>query len=63
MTPRSQPNEQIATALTAAGLLAVSVDGWVYVQLPDGRAMCISAEYGASLDVDFYDSDPTGELP
>lgn len=51
-------HERIAGELTEAGLDARPIDGWVYVALDDGRLMCISAEYGQSLDVSFYASPP-----
>lgn len=40
--------------LTEQGLDARPIDGWVYVVLTDGRVMCISAEYGQSLEVTVY---------
>lgn len=47
-------NEVIARVLTENGLPARSEDGWVQVTLSNGIEMTISAEYGQSLDVDFY---------
>lgn len=36
-------------------------DGWVYVKTADGKAMCICAEWGSSLDVVVGDQERPGE--
>lgn len=48
----------IAEALTAAGLDAREIDGWVYVLLPDGLLLWIGAWDGVGLDAHIYDEVP-----
>lgn len=47
-------NETIARLLREDGVNAEAVDGWVYVTLKDGSRLCISAEWGASLEASVY---------
>lgn len=39
----------IAETLAALGLDASHADGWVFVNLPDGRQLEFASEYGAAL--------------
>lgn len=52
-------HEVIAAALRDLGVDARPIDGWVYFSLADGGVMCISAEYGASLDSSRYPLTPS----
>lgn len=50
--------DRIAAELVAAGLDARTIDGWVYVALPDGRCLEITAEWGSSLLGRVYETPP-----
>lgn len=54
MSEYKRPCDEIAEILCEEGLDAFQSDGWVHINLSDGRTMTIAAEYGASLDISIY---------